>query len=332
VSGGYFNTVPLGADWATVGGGDFNFSTGNFATVPGGQNNAAGGQYSFAAGRSAKANWDGGFVWADSQNADFAATAVNQFLIRASGGVGIGTASPGKLLQVGDSGVSGSEGMIHLASRSGTATGNLRDWEIGVPQTGDVVTGEGYSFVVRDTTASPTARFLIQWGTGNVGIGTTSPNFTLEVNGSAGKPGGGSWSVASDARLKKNIHPLAGALDKLLALHGVRFEYIDPQKIHELSGERMGLVAQEVENVFPDWVETGPDGYKRVTVRGLEALVVEALRQLRQEENAEARELNQRLSMELKRKETEIAEVKREVGELRRLISQMNDKLNAGAP
>jgi hypothetical protein len=104
------------------------------------------------------------------------------------------------------------------------------------------------------------------------------------VTQNAYKPGGGSWSSTSDARLKKNVRPLAGALDKLLALQGVSFEYIDPAKIHELSGERMGLIAQEVEKVFPDWVETGPDGFKRVTVRGLEALVVEALRELRAEQ------------------------------------------------
>lgn len=126
---------------------------------------------------------------------------------------------------------------------------------------------------------------------GNVGIGTTTPGFLLEVNGSAGKPGGGSWSTSSDARLKKNIHPLTGALDKLLALHGVNFEYIEPAKIHELSGERMGLVAQEVEKVFPDWVEIGPNGYKRVTVRGLEALVVEALREQQAQINEKDREL-----------------------------------------
>jgi hypothetical protein len=119
-----------------------------------------------------------------------------------------------------------------------------------------------------------------------VGIGTTTPDSSLTVNGSASKPGGGSWSSYSDARLKKNIHPLVGALDKLLALRGVNFEYVDPAKIHELSGERMGLIAQEVEKVFSDWVETGVDGYKRVTVRGLEALMVEALRQLRQEQQA----------------------------------------------
>ena len=75
----------------------------------------------------------------------------------------------------------------------------------------------------------------------------------------------------------------------------------------------MGLIAQEVEKVFPDWVETGPEGYKRVTVRGLEALVVEALRQLNEEHKAEAaalKEQDQTLARRLEEHEKEIAAIK----------------------
>ena len=60
---------------------------------------------------------------------------------------------------------------------------------------------------------------------GNVGIGTATPTFLLEVDGSAGKPGGGSWSNSSDRRLKKNIRDLNSSLDQLMKLRGVRFEY-----------------------------------------------------------------------------------------------------------
>ena len=128
-----------------------------------------------------------------------------------------------------------------------------------------------------------------------MGIGTGSPAFALHVNGSAGKPGGGSWSVASDERLKKNIHPVEAALDRLLQLRGVGFEYKDPEAVHELPGERMGLIAQQVESVFPDWVETGSDGMKRLTVRGFEALTVEALRQLREEKDSEIEALKREM-------------------------------------
>jgi hypothetical protein len=90
---------------------------------------------------------------------------------------------------------------------------------------------------------------------GNVGIGTTNPSYLLHVDGSAGKPGGGSWSDSSDARLKENIHPIDGreALALFNQLQGVTFEWVNPEQ--HSTGTRAGLLAQEVEKVFPDWVE-----------------------------------------------------------------------------
>ena len=122
---------------------------------------------------------------------------------------------------------------------------------------------------------------------GNVGISTSTPEFLLHVNGTAGKPGGGSWATASDARLKKNIVDLDGALESLLSLRGVEFEYINPETINEPRGRRIGMIAQEVEQVFPNWVTEGPDGYKRLAFSGFEALTVEAFRDLRDEKDAE---------------------------------------------
>jgi hypothetical protein len=105
----------------------------------------------------------------------------------------------------------------------------------------------------------------------------------LEVNGSAFKPGGGSWSAISDVRVKKNVLPLKGALEKLLRLRGVSFEWKEPEEQGNLRGPQMGLIAQEVEEVLPEWISTDPSGYKNMTVRGFEALVVEAFKQLKAE-------------------------------------------------
>ena len=166
-----------------------------------------------------------------------------------------------------------------------------------------------------DTTAS--AWITMDPDTGNVGINKASPNFTLEVNGTAGKPGGGSWSNSSDRRLKKDIQDLKGALDRLMELHGVTFEYRDPEAINELPGTRIGVIAQEVEQVFPDWVSTGGHGYKTVTFRGFEALTVEALRELRTEKGAEIAELQARIDAQ----QTQIDALVRQVNALTKAMT-----------
>jgi len=102
----------------------------------------------------------------------------------------------------------------------------------------------------------------------------------LTVTGKARNPGGGGWTNQSDAALKKDVKPLPQALDKLLRMRGVSFEWKDPAKMGGQNGAQVGLVAQDVEGVFPEWVSTGPDGYKEVTIRGFEALTVEAFRDL----------------------------------------------------
>lgn len=100
VAGGYLNQAGDSAgtvsdkQYATVGGGNGNVASGIASTVPGGYQNNASGSYSFAAGMMAKANHQGSFVWSDSTGSAFSSTANNQFLIRASGGVGIGTNAP----------------------------------------------------------------------------------------------------------------------------------------------------------------------------------------------------------------------------------------------
>ena len=84
--GGQNNQVP-GA-WGAIGGGYGNQAA-EIATVPGGKNNLATGEASFAAGTGSTAGYAGDFVWSDFASGATAlkGTAANQFLARASGGV-----------------------------------------------------------------------------------------------------------------------------------------------------------------------------------------------------------------------------------------------------
>jgi hypothetical protein len=104
---------------------------------------------------------------------------------------------------------------------------------------------------------------------------------TLHVNGNASKTAGGTgWTVPSDGRLKKDVRSLDRSLDRLLRLRGVSFEWNKPEEQGYPTGTQMGLLAQEVEEVFPEWVGTDPNGYKTLTVTGFEALTVEAFKEL----------------------------------------------------
>ncbi|NOS71207.1 MAG: hypothetical protein HOP33_14905 [Verrucomicrobia bacterium] len=94
------NSAVASGPYCVIGGGAGNTASGYAATVAGGYFNTAAGDFSFAAGANAKANHAGSFVWADWQAADFASTTANQFLIRAVGGVGIGTTTPAAALDV----------------------------------------------------------------------------------------------------------------------------------------------------------------------------------------------------------------------------------------
>jgi hypothetical protein len=73
-------------DSATVSGGRENIASGWRSTIPGGHANTTSGDYSFAAGRQAKALHSGAFVWGDSLDRDIESVADNEFVARATGG------------------------------------------------------------------------------------------------------------------------------------------------------------------------------------------------------------------------------------------------------
>lgn len=101
VGGGYFNEAD---SYGTVSGGSNNSASGDHGTVPGGRFNQANGERSFAAGWAAHADHFGSFVWADGINTNpptaWLSTGDNQFLIRADGGMGVGTNAPLAALHV----------------------------------------------------------------------------------------------------------------------------------------------------------------------------------------------------------------------------------------
>ncbi len=223
------------------------------------------------------------------------------------GNVGIGTTSPDTHLHIRGSGVDSGAAEVKLENTFGDyPTYGLSAGLRGITNAG---------FGLYDYT-NAVHRMVVTSG-GNVGIGTTSPSLLLHVNGSAGKPGGGSWAVASDRRLKKNVHSVDHALDRLLRLRGVTFEYKEPGAIDERPGMQTGMIAQEVEQVFPQWVDSGAGGVKHVTFRGFEALTVEALRELREEKDLHIATLQTRLLALIERQQAQLTALQAEIAGLR---------------
>lgn len=84
------------------------------------------------------------------------------------------------------------------------------------------------------------------------------------------------WFVSSDARLKKNVEVLSGSLDKIERVRGVSYNLIDGS-----SNRQIGVVAQELEQEFPELVKTDDNGYKSVAYDRLSAALIEAIKELR---------------------------------------------------
>jgi hypothetical protein len=195
VAGGGWGIIGMGNQAtntaATVGGGAQNIASGILSTVPGGWECTADGHTSFAAGNRAKALHANSFVWADGTGEDYSSTGDDQFLIRANGGVGIGTVDPpGAALDV-------------RAIGDGAAVLQLttdRPWVFRQHGTGTTAGLELASLI-------PGGKDFLISTEGNVGIGTLDPNANLHVRGPGEGYGGDNGTVPEVAAVFEQSNP-----------------------------------------------------------------------------------------------------------------------------
>ena len=86
---------------------------------------------------------------------------------------------------------------------------------------------------------------------------------------------------SSDERLKDNIKPIKNALDKVSKLGGYEFDWNAKQDVYE--GHDIGVIAQEVEAVFPELVTDRDNGFKAVKYEKLVPALIEAIKELKAE-------------------------------------------------
>ncbi len=144
-------------------------------------------------------------------------------------------------------------------------------------------------FVIGEVSAANviTERITID-NNGNVGIGTTLPllqKFTVIGNGTFSGTVNASCGIltCSDIRYKKDIQPLQNTLSKVIQLKGVSyfFNKEDFKDKNFNDNKQVGLIAQEVEKIYPELVQTDEQGYKSIDYAKLTPILVEAIKELK---------------------------------------------------
>jgi hypothetical protein len=226
---------------------------------------------------------------------------------------------------------------IRLISAAGAVTCETDDFG-----TGTVTSTGSANYIPMFTSGTNVGNSVIYQDAANeVGIGTTTPGYTLDVNGrvnaasssgnggyiSTGNYGGtgtaayfpsGIWSngatswiygnvyfssgstwitntgdahfkafyYESDRNLKQNIQPLSDSLSRVQQLEGVNFEW------KKDGTKSVGLIAQDVEKIYPELVSTDENGMKSVQYGNLVAPLIEAVKEQQKQIEAQQKEID----------------------------------------
>jgi hypothetical protein len=90
----------------------------------------------------------------------------------------------------------------------------------------------------------------------NVGIGVSNPGFQLQLSlDSAAKPTSNTWTIASDARLKKDIRPFSDGLAILRQINPVSYR-LNGKAGMKVDASGIGVIAQQVRDIIPYTIST----------------------------------------------------------------------------
>jgi hypothetical protein len=231
--------------------------------------------------------------------------------IDASQNVGIGTATPGRKLEIYASGpaIKLNNGTYNWTVGTGGFIDGTDSLVFYSGTVGDVVgrfTGSGIFSAGSSTAPTSTYHSFVTGNAGQVSFrstlntagkywylgadGSATPYFILYNQSAVGvyiAPGGTSWTGTSDESLKENLTPISDGLNKVNSLRAVIGNYIsDDEKI-----KHPFLIAQDVEKVLPEAVSLNPEGKLGLSYTEVIPLLVSAIQELNAKVDAQALEI-----------------------------------------
>ncbi len=213
--------------------------------------------------------------------------------LKGNGALGIGINNPTYTLEV------NGRMNIHSGGSNATSAGIWFNNNTNTSNTGFIGMENDNSIGFYGTGTPNGWGMVMEISTGNVGIGTSSPSQKLHVLGNILASG---TITPSDSRFKKNINPVENALAKLQQLNAVTYQ-MNSQAFPEWNfddNRQYGLIAQEVEKIFPEMVKTIDNkGYKGVDYVKLIPVLLEGIKeQQKQIEILKNQNLQQQLKIE----------------------------------
>lgn len=161
---------------------------------------------------------------------------------------------------------------VHTRHNSTGAVGNAIDFYLSDGSTAS------------NSVTSGSVQVMTLAGTGNVGVGVTNPSVKFQVAGDAtisGKFNSNGIQESSDARFKKNVSKIENALANVLKLEGVTYNWKQDEFPERNFGPQteIGVIAQEIEKIYPELVSSDAEGYKAVQYSHLVPVLIEAIKE-----------------------------------------------------
>ncbi|MFB6076295.1 MAG: tail fiber domain-containing protein, partial [Candidatus Aenigmatarchaeota archaeon] len=267
-------------------------------------------------------------VFNTTQNRVFNLDVHNEGYINLPGNFGIGTSDPNKKLTVvGDGNFTGNVYAENFSSQSPLRLQTNGETRLVINDTVDEINlygnalknvnwtnsdiGSG-SDLNADKLDGEDASAFMDSGTDNwvnEGGDTMTGNLNMSGNNitNAGSVYGTGFYYTSDIRLKKDVKTLVNVLKRVEKLNGVRFDW------KETNETEIGLIAQNVEEVYPELVSTNSDGMKTIQYGNLVGVLVEAIK----EQN-----------IKLKKQDRKIGETESRIQKIEKILCKENSSLD----